>query len=187
LLPLLLAACSTAGGDPDQNDASASSSVPVPAPVNRAVPEAQQEYFSDGEVSLAEYQEAFATFVQCAADAGLGSDLREQGRDEVTGVISYSTQTLLLPPGQFDGTKLNDCYQDTFVYVEVAFQTSDPTVLAAQPQEQLAFFNENIRPCLAKIGIEVPDDLEFNDENWLQLNDEATRAFQDGRCDTGED
>jgi len=163
---------------------------PTQAPAvvaNQDVPEEQIAYFQDGKVTLREYQEAYGAFVQCAADAGVGDDLREQGRDEVTGIIEYTTQTLLLPPGQTppgqsDGSELNECYNRWFFHVEVAFHTSDPAVLAAEPQEQLDFFNENFRPCLEQIGVAVPDDLEFQDENWGPLNDEAARALQDGRC-----
>lgn len=154
---------------------------------NRDLPEEQRAYFQDGKVTLQEYQEAYGAFVQCAADAGVGDDLREQGRDEVTGLIAYSTRTLLsppgqTPPGQSDGSELNDCYHRWFAHVEVAFQGSDPAVLAGQPAEQMRFFNENLRPCLEHIGVAVPDDLEFQDENWGPLNDEAVRAIQDGRC-----
>ncbi len=152
---------------------------------NRNVPVEQLPYFQDGKVTLQEYQEAYEAFKQCAADAGVGDDLREQGRDEATGLIEYSTQTLLVPgrttPGQ-PGSELDECYSRWFFYVEAAFQNSDPAVLAAEPQEQLDFFNENLRPCLEQIEVAVPDDLQFQDENWFPLNSEVVTAINDGRC-----
>lgn len=191
LLVFVLAACSSAGTTSDDRSPDDPSTEPTklsdPLAISNSnnIPDEQRQYFEDGQVTLAEYQEAYGAFTQCAVDAGVGSDLREQGRDEATGVIMYSTQTELFPPGQFDGTMLNDCYQRQFVHVEIAFQTSDPAVLAALPQEQIDLFNQNIRPCLEQIGVEVPGDLEFNDENWAQLNEEAVRAFEDGRCGSG--
>ncbi len=184
LLTIVLAACSSAGTKSDgQQVPEASAAV---ATGNGDLPDEQRQYFDDGKVTLSEYQEAFSAFIQCAVDAGIGADVKEQGRDPATGIISYSTKTLLLPPGQEGDTELNSCYQRRFAYVEIAFQTSDPGVLAAEPQEQLEFFNENYRPCLESIGVEVPTDLEFDDENWAQLSQEAAAAFQDGRCGTDE-
>lgn len=187
LLTLVLVACSNAGTEADARPAieSVPETLADTGTNTDALPEEQRGYFEDGEVTLAEYQAAYSQFAQCAVDMGVGDDLREQGRDEVTGLITYSTQTMLLPPGQSDGSTLNDCYQRRFAFVEMTFQTSDPAVLAAEPREQLDFFNENFRPCLDSIGIGVPDDLEFNDEHWAQLVGEATQAFQDGRCDSG--
>ena len=152
------------------------------------LPEEQRAYFQDGKITLQEYQEAYGAFVQCAADGGIGDDLREQSRDEVTGLIVCSTRTLLVfpgqapPGGQYDGSVLNDCYHRWFAHTEAAFQTSDPAVLAGEPAEQMKFFNENLRPCLEHIEVAVPDDLEYQDENWGPLMDEATRAINDGRC-----
>ena len=184
-----LTACSGTGsgspGDTSADDGPApTQSLPVVENFaeNHDLPEEQLGYFQDGKVTLQEYQEAYGAFVQCAADAGIGDDLREQSRDEVTGLIWYSTGTELLPPGQSNGTELNDCYHRWFAHTEMAFQTSDPAVLAGEPAEQMKFFNENLRPCLEHIEVAVPDDLEYQDENWGPLNDEAVRAINDGRC-----
>lgn len=181
LLTLVLAACSNAGATSDDRPPE-SLALALAVSDNNEVPDEQSQYFEDGKVTLDEYQEAFGVFVECATEAGVGGGLREQSRDVVTGLIEYTTQTLLLPPGQSDGTKLNDCYQLRFAYVEIAFQISDPTVLAQEPREQMDFFNENYRPCLEELGVSVPDDLEFNDEHWAQLYEEAIAASQDGRC-----
>ncbi len=85
-------------------------------------------------------------------------------------------------PDQSDGTELKDCYHRWFAHTEMAFQTSDPAVLAGEPAEQMKFFDENLRPCLEHIEVAVPDDLEYQDENWGPLMDEAVRALQNGRC-----
>lgn len=187
LLTFVLVACSNAGTESDDRPLESSAPLELAVLEKDGLPEEQRQYFEDDKVTFAEYQAAYGAFVQCAADAGVGDDLREQGRDEVTGLITYSTRTLLsppgqTPPGQSDGSELNDCYHRWFFHVERAFQGTDPAVLAAIPQEQMDGFNELFRPCLERIGVEVPDDLEFNDENWAELNDEAVRAFQDGRC-----
>lgn len=187
LLTFVMAACSNAGTEADDRTPISSGPLELAVLESEAVPEEQRQYFADDKVTLSEYQSAYSAFAQCAVDAGVGDDLREQGRDVVTGLITYSTRTLLsppgqTPPGQSDGSQLNECYHRWFAHVERAFQATDAAVLAAEPQEQMEFFNENIRPCLEQIGVDVPEDLEFNDENWGQLNDEAVRAFQDGRC-----
>jgi hypothetical protein len=182
-----MAACSNAGTEADHRTPISSGPLEPAVLESEAVPEEQRQYLADDKVTLSEYQSAYSAFAQCAVDAGVGDDLREQGRDVVTGLITYSTRTLLsppgqTPPGQSDGSQLNECFHRWFAHVERAFQATDAAVLAAEPQEQMEFFNENIRPCLEQLGVNVPEDLEFNDENWGQLNDEAVRAFQDGRC-----
>jgi hypothetical protein len=46
----------------------------------------------------------------------------------------------------------------------------------------MKIFDETARVCLDHIGVPVPSDLEFMDENWNPLNDEAYEAMGDGRC-----
>jgi hypothetical protein len=55
-------------------------------------------------------------------------------------------------------------------------------VLGGYPIAQMKIFDETARVCLDHIGVPVPSDLEFMDENWNPLNDEAYEAMGDGRC-----
>ncbi len=148
------------------------------------IPEEQRAFFLDGKVDVDEYRQAFAQFKECAAERGISDQLQEVGVDPVTGVISYQTsiESPLEAPGVTSGSQLNDCYQLWFAQTEIAFQTSDPNVVAALPGEQMKFFDSNIRPCLEMIGITVPADLQYNDENWGPLTETATRAIADGQC-----
>lgn len=151
-------------------------------PAAADVPAEQQEFFEDQVITLAEYQSGFARFEDCVQ--GAGGRLDETGRDEVTGVISYQTSSAapLLPPGQSGGSVENDCYQRFLVQAEIAFQLTDPVVLGGYPIAQMKIFDETARVCLDHIGVPVPSDLEFMDENWNPLNDEAYEAMSDGRC-----
>ena len=151
-------------------------------PAAADVPAEQQEFFEDQVITLAEYQSGFAKFEGCVR--GAGGRLDETGRDEVTGVVSYQTSSdaPLLPPGQSGGSVENDCYQRFFVQTEIAFQLTDPVVLGGYPIAQMKIFDETARVCLDHIGVPVPSDLVFMDENWNPLNDEAYEAMGDGRC-----
>jgi hypothetical protein len=142
-----------------------------------AVPAEQQAAFADSAISLQEYEAAFQQFVECADGA-----VTEVARDEVTGSITYQSSGELLVPGEKGGSAANDCYQRYFVQTEVAFQLTDAAVQDAEPSEQMKIFNDGFRPCLDLIGVEVPADLEFGDENWIPLLDEVVIAKNDGRC-----
>lgn len=179
---VVLAGCSGADTtSPDQPSSDVDRQVAA-APGSEEVPPQQRQYFADNNITLDEYQEAYSAFVQCANDAGVGDHIREHGRDAATGLINFSTQTMILPPGQSTGTPLNECFITYFAHTETAFQLSDPAVLEAGEQEQMSIFNTGYRPCLEHIGVEIPSDLEPSDENWAQLIEEATRAQADGRC-----
>lgn len=193
LVVVAVAACSDADAKPqDEVPSGGRGSTPAARgeiPEFDDLPEEQRAYFEDGKVTLQDYQEAWGAFVQCAQDAGVADVLHEHDRDPVTGMINYSVSSYsdeLLPPGRFNGSKLNDCYQRWFAHTEMAFQLSDPAVLAAEPAEQMKFFDDYLRPCLGQLGVDVPNDLEYNDENWQSLNDQAVEALQDGRCDPPE-
>ncbi len=143
------------------------------------LPDEQRAYFQDGKVTLQEYQEAYGLFLKCTEEAGVAASWNEVGRDEVTGVITY---TITDYEEGLPGSRTSECYERWWRDTEAAFQTSDPAVLAGEPAEQMRFFDENLRPCLEHIGVAVPDDLEYQDENWGPLMDEAVRAINDGRC-----
>lgn len=154
----------------------------------------QRAYFEDGVVTLAEYQEAFSRFVECAA--GAGGVVSESARNPVTGLISYTSSALLQAEGaqvlDADGNVLptvsnpvNDCYQRFFDVTEIAFTANDPTVQAAIPSEQMAAFEQVVKPCLLANGVEVPVDLEFGSSQYRDLTDRAAELNASGSCGQG--
>lgn len=189
LLAVVSVACSGAGqASLDHASAGGVGSPPAtlaPIPGFDNVPDEQRAYFEDGRVTLQEYQEAYGRFVECAQDAGVADVFHEVDRDPISGLISYSVSSYsddLLAPGDYSASKLNDCYQRWFAHTEIAFQVSDPAALAAIAAQERRFFDAELRPCLERIGVVVPDDLEVDDDNWRSLDDQAMQAFQDGRC-----
>ena len=105
-------------------------------------------------------------------------------RDPLTGRILYATSddtTATGLPSRPPRT-LGDCYQIYFLATEITFQQTDETMLAQMPAEQLEIFDQTFRPCLEQLGVPIPDDLAFQDENWPVLFVEASQALADGRC-----
>lgn len=177
-LVILVGACSSHSASPPPSVANGNYVLPV----GNDVPPEQREWFADGEIALTEYNSAFNRFFDCAKDGGGG--INEIGRDELTGVISYTSPASadLLGPGQENGSVENGCYQEFFVQTEIAFQQTDPIVLGGLPAQQMQLFNTGDRLCLDYLGIPVPADLEFLDENWMPLVERVMVAIKDGSC-----
>lgn len=182
---VVLAGC---GGSEPGDAAESVREVPEASSVN----EEQRPYFEDGVVTLAEYQEAFAKFEQCASD--VGGVVSVSLRDPVTGLITYSSSSALeardeqsfdesgqlLPSAE---SPMNDCYQRFFDLTEITFSTNDPTVLAAVPDEQIAMFNQIARPCLVANGVDVPADLEYGTPQYEDLINRWSELNIAGGCD----
>jgi len=101
---------------------------PASGPANPVAPESipapQRAALSDGKVTLAEYQAAYAEFMSCVR-AG-GGHLEEIGRD-ASGIITYRVGGRLGAPDKPNLTSVEGrCYHDNFDSVEVAFELSLP-------------------------------------------------------------
>lgn len=141
---LVLASCSEGSAEPE------SAKRASPAFDLQSVPKPQRGLLSDGIVSVSEYLTAFHEFESCARAAGSGITVLKQ--DAASGLITYSSPGDLSPPGTLASTPLDKCYQRDFAYVELVFQTTDPTALATLASEEQTYFDDVIRPCLISNG-----------------------------------
>jgi len=124
------------------------------------------------EVSRAEYEAAFDRFVDCAGDAGVAISRRI---NPSTGLFEYSY-------AEDTSGVAADCYGQHFRDVDIAFQTTDPTVVSIVDQEGLDTFNQSVKPCLEQNGYDVPavPDMQSPEtgaafEQWIELQ-------QNGLC-----
>lgn len=118
---------------------------------------------SDGVVTLEEYQQSFADFVQCAES--VGGEVANFGVDPTTGLIDYGVRAELGP--EIDAAT-ERCYQDTFAGVERFFQLNDPAAVAANEARQIELLYEIHIPCLEKNNVayvvpETTDSPEYQD------------------------
>lgn len=147
----------------------------------QSLPPEQRDAFEDGKVLLPEYQSGFAAFRACAEDSAKDS-VAIESTDPETGLIIYGTMGVLEPPGPIAGSAVNRCYQTYFSYIELAWQRTDPTLLAVSARRQRELFDTTFRPCLEANGYEVPDVVEPGTEVYGELTVAATKLFNDGTC-----
>ncbi|MCE9622818.1 MAG: hypothetical protein K8R99_10770 [Actinomycetia bacterium] len=145
----------------------------------QVVPEQQRDLLSDGVVTVDEYEAAFHNFEACAREHG---GYVKYSLSQFTGEFIYETSGDLLPIGDTGGGDVNKCYQAYFAQTEVLFSSTNPQVLANLDAEQIAFFNETIRPCLESAGVEVPDNLFVGSNDWIRLLEANTAVHQAGLC-----
>jgi hypothetical protein len=154
------------------------SSVAIPA---KSVSSAQMQYLADGKVTLAEYQEAFASFEACVTKQG--GRIRVTSRDPASGAILYETgaetgtptaPNLASPEGR--------CYGEYFGKVEVAFQSTDPAFLASLRQQQIQIYLTSVKPCLQKNGVAAPATVEPGSDEFVKLGDQAYKFVTQGKC-----
>lgn len=143
---------------------------------DEGIPDEQSEYFKDGVVSLEEYRSAFERFDQCGGDEVIAGPT-----DVTTGLIEYGT-TDFLDYGGGSLKNLDVCFWTYFYHTELAFQTSDQSVLEGLARQDAEFFDQKVRPCLASIGVTMPTLVEPEDDEWEPLMQEGLAALADGRC-----
>lgn len=141
---------------PSQPSSLAELGVRVPAP--DALPPLQAAALADGAVTREEYAQAFAAFARCAEDRGDTVDV--MGIDPSTGLIRYGTSQLLGVPGEPAGGPQGACFEETFSWIELVFQVSDPAVLDKGYAEQDELYAEEGAPCLARNGINAPSEVD---------------------------
>jgi hypothetical protein len=141
----------------------------------------QRAAFADGEITTLEYTTAYRAFETCA-NAGGREAVVDPQVDPVSGYISY---------GIFEdvGGSLEDptsdtgrCYEDEFHWVELAWEGTDPTYTEQQRQRQLDQLSGEGRACLTANGVEVPTEIEYGGEVYLQLVQEWAELSNAGRC-----
>lgn len=160
------------------------------------IPPDQAHYFEDRQITLTEYQDAFAEFDECAEAAG--SPIRITDTDERTGQVVFEAVEPVMAAGaqMFDrdgnpfpapANPTNSCYQQHFDKVKMWFDLYDPTVLAAFELGERDSFLRNVAPCLRENGIAVPDDIQPGSAEFIELFAEFDALLAQDRCTDASD
>ena len=138
----------------------------VRVPAADALPPLQAAALADGAVTREEYAQGFAAFARCAEDRGDPLDV--MGTDPSTGLVRYGTTQLLGVPGKPAGGPQGRCYEETFSWIELVFQVSDPAVLEKGYAEQDALYAAEGAACLARNGIDAPSEVDTRTPEGLE-------------------
>lgn len=165
---------------------SAPSPSPIAALASLGVPEAdslpplQAAALADGAVTREEYAQGFEAFARCAEDRGDPLDL--MGTDAATGLIKYGTTDRLGVPGEPASTSQGICYEETFSWIELVFQVTDPAVLDAGYSQQDALYATEGAACLARNGIDAPSQVDTRTPAGLEWFGRYTKLASDQKC-----
>lgn len=157
-----------------------------PAVLAELVPEAdslpplQAAALADGAVTREEYAQGFEAFARCAEDRGDPLDV--MGTDPSTGLVRYGTKELLGIPGEPAPTAQGRCYEETFSWIELVFQLTDPAVLDKGYAEQDAQYAAEGAACLARNGIDAPSEVDTRTPEGLEWYGRYTKLASDQKC-----
>lgn len=135
---------------------------------------------ADGAVTREEYARGFAAFARCAEDRGDPLDV--MGIDPSTGLVQYGTALLLGVPGEPAGGPQGKCYEETFSWIELVFQVSDPAVLEKGYAEQDALYAAEGAACLARNGIDAPSEVDTRTPEGLDWYGRYTALASRQEC-----
>ena len=145
-----------------------------------SLPPLQAAALADGAVTREEYAQGFEAFARCAEARGAPLDLR--GTDASTGLIRYGTTDLLGVPGKAAGTPQGICYEETFSWIELVFQMTDPAVLDQGKSEQDAQYAAEGAACLVRNGIDAPPKVDTRTPEGLAWYGRYTQLASDRKC-----
>ena len=149
-------------------------------PAADALPPLQAAALADGAVTREEYAQGFAAFARCAEDRGDPLDV--MGIDPSTGLIRYGTTGLVGVPGKSVGTPQGTCFEETFSWIELVFQVTDPAVLEKGYAEQDALYAAEGAACLARNGIDAPSEVDTRTPEGLEWLGRYTALASDQKC-----
>ena len=152
----------------------------VRIPEADSLPPLQAAALADGAVTRQEYAQAFQAFARCAKDRGDPLDV--MGTDTSTGLIQYGTTGLLPVPGKSAGTPQGMCYEETFSWIELVFQVTDPAVLDAGYAYQDALYASEGAACLVRNGIDPPSEVDTRTPEGLEWFNQYTKLASDQKC-----
>lgn len=161
-------------------DTSVSPDFPTSEPIvvsTEGVAEAQHWALEDGEVTRVEYEQGFEDFAGCAEKEGV--PLNRMGTDPATGLIRYNYSA-----EPVDAAVAERCYREFWSEIDAVFQTTDPETVAAVLEDQLRFFETEIRPCLEANGYEGPEVVDPNSTETGAAVDQWAVLMGEGRCRT---
>lgn len=146
------------------------------------LPEAQRAAFEDGTVDTAEYTQAFERLQACANASGENVTLDR--RDPVSGYIEYGINSVDGGGDPEDPNTPNGrCVADEWYWIELAWQLSDPTLLAQGRQADVDRYANELLPCLLANGVDAPASFDgVPTPESIALEDEWLRLYQAGKC-----
>ncbi|CAN5533313.1 hypothetical protein BH20CHL7_BH20CHL7_12150 [soil metagenome] len=182
LLVLVLAFVGLTGCDglPSALSPSQPPELGVRVPAADALPPLQAAALADGVITREEYAQGFAAFARCAED--LGDPLHVMGTDASTGLVGYGATEELGIPGDPANTPQGRCYEETFSWIEVVFQVTDPAVLDSGYAYQDALYASEGVACLALNGIDAPSDVDTRTPEGLDWFGQYTALASQQKC-----
>jgi hypothetical protein len=144
-----------------------------------SLPPLQAAALADGAVTREEYAQGFGAFARCAKDRGDPLDV--MGTDPSTGLVRYGTHGLGVP-GKPVGTPQGTCYEETFSWIELVFQVTDPAVLEKGYAEQDALYAAEGAACLARNGIDAPSEVDTRTPEGLAWLSRYTKLASEQKC-----
>jgi hypothetical protein len=146
-----------------------------------SLPPLQAAALADGAVTREEYAQGFAAFARCAKDRGDPLDV--MGTDPTTGLFRYGTTGLVGVPGKPVGTTPQGiCYEETFSWIELVFQVTDPAVLEQGYSDQDAMYAAEGAACLVRNGIDAPSEVDTRTPEGLEWFGRYTRLASQQKC-----
>lgn len=145
-----------------------------------SLPPLQAAALADGAVTREEYAQGFAAFARCAEDRGAPLDL--MGTDATTGLFRFGTLDPLGVPGKAADTPQGICYQETFSWIELVFQVTDPAVLEQGYSLQDAQYAAEGAACLVRNGIDAPPEVDTRTPVGLEWLGRYTKLASEQKC-----
>lgn len=179
---VVLVGCAGAGGSGEATpfDTELNEAGDVSTDVAGLGADGQESVLADGEVTVEEYQSAFASFARCAEERG--GYVAEVQRNPRSGEILYETGGKLLDPGESGSSVENDCYQEHFAEIEVVFATTNSAALSEAEQHDWDYWYYAFVPCLELLGVEYPDEIVMYSPEYMEISQVAIDAFISGDC-----
>jgi len=149
-------------------------------PEAEALPPLQAVALADGVITREEYAKGFAAFARCAEDGG--DPLVVGGIDPSTGLARYGTRELVGIPGEPVPSVQGRCYDETFSWIELVFQVTDPAVLDSGYAYQDAQYAAEGAPCLARNGIDAPPEVDTRTPEGLEWHGRYSELASQQKC-----
>jgi hypothetical protein len=164
---------------------SASQAVSLPPVVTSGQASAdadEKAAFTDGHISLAEYQAGFASWSACAAKVGGAVQIEET--DPSSGLIRYRvySDNAVGNPLEDPSNPVGQCYRQHFMDIEIAFSANDPAVLASEREKDIAFYTDVMQPCLKANGVESKTVAEPGTDEYVRVSNAWADLNQQGKC-----
>lgn len=119
---------------------------------------AQLALFADGVIDYADYESAINAFFSCAKDAGFTVNT---GGTTISQGVTLLNYTVDVPSGN-DKDLADACYNKSFKFVDMYWQTDSPDAVAYSDRRAKAL-KPQLQDCLKGYNVDFPDDASFDE------------------------